>query len=256
METYVPAIPASQPATMPSSSGELELAAIFQLASQTCEAMIAAYAALEEAYKAMNDTRMDIARHSPRAAFELCSTSKTLKHSRATLASPVIQKPSSYKELTIPTLLPVAPPVHSTPSATDFSPLPAYAHIAIIITDYEPHAQACWDIGALNEFRAAKRGGKEGKEVGLWRDWRPGGLIACWSCLGDGEDRGAFAGVKDREGKADDEADDEEGNEEGEEEEEGESSDDYDSDTDSDEYDSDDVDSDDYEDIGVDIVFG
>jgi hypothetical protein len=241
MQAYTPAIRASQnPSlshTTPRTNSD-EFGTIFLLATKTCEAMIAAYKALAEAYQAINDYR------TPRKTIDL-------EHPRALSLS-------LYKELDIPRLLPLTPPVHTTPSPSTFSPLPSYSHISIIISDYEPHAQACWDIGALNEFRAAKRGGKEGKELGLWRDWRPRGRVACWSCPGDGEDRGAFAKEGKGKGAGDGGRRGHEGGEgDGDNEEEEASSsssddDEYDSDTDSDEYDSDDE----YEDIGVDVVFG
>jgi hypothetical protein len=175
----------------------------------------------------------------------------------------------------IPRLLPANTlPVDSTPASSTFSPIPKYSHIPIVITHYEPHAQTCWDIGFVNKFRAAMRGGgKEAKDVGLWRGWTRGGSVVGLDCLGDGEDldRGAFASAADEDG---DEEEEDEGNGKGEEDEEEESSSEYDSDTDTnfdeydsdgddedcDEYDSDSDDSDDSDDygddIGINIIFG
>jgi hypothetical protein len=260
MEANSSSTPTSQNALPTNSSEEsahAELADIFKVAVQTCEAVIASYKALDNAYKAIHDARMALGLSSPKLP---CSAYQATQAPRA---------PVLIELVPIPRLLPLTPPIDSTPHSAIFSPLPAYAHIVIIISDYEPYASACWDIGPLNEFRAATWGGKEGKEVSLWRNWGPGGSVKGWTSLGDGEDRGAFA----RDGEGDD-GDDEEGDkgEEGEDEdekdedeedgcgedddEEDSSSDEYDSDTesDSDEYDSDDADED--SDIGINIVFG
>jgi hypothetical protein len=265
MEAHEQTIQATQqpPPTNSLSPKDGEFTALFELAVQTCEALIAAYSALDQAYQAIDDFRMAF-EASPCKALEITGH-QTIKTPRAsTLLLELIP---------IPRLLPANTlPVDSTPASSTFSPIPKYSHILIVITDYEPRAQACWDIGFVNEFRAAMRGGgKEAKDVGLWRGWTRGGSVVGLDCLGDGEDRGAFASAADEDG---DEEEEDEGNGKGEEDEEAESSSDYGSDTDtnSDEYDSDgddedcdeydsdsddSDDSDDYDDdIGINIVFG
>ncbi|KAA8911559.1 hypothetical protein FN846DRAFT_415135 [Sphaerosporella brunnea] len=97
----------------------------------------------------------------------------------------------------IPTLLPATPPTHTpVPRCKEFSPVASCSIQAIIISDYEPNALHCWDYGAINEWRQAIRGGVDGKNVRLWRNWSPGGVVKCERCPGDGDDRGAFGHIE------------------------------------------------------------
>jgi hypothetical protein len=248
MQALTPLIAAPQPAPLSSSAtsapspGGGKFAEIFKLASQICEVLLASSIALEDAYKIIDDSRKDF---------------DSYKDIDDLACSPPAATPAIPEEISSITLLPLTAPVHTTPAAANFSPLPTYAHIIIIISDYEPNATACWDIGPLNEFRAAMRGGKQGKDVGLWRGWKPDGAVASLGCIGDGEDRGAFASTRDAD-EGEEDGDEDEDEEDGcgkDDDKEGCSSSD-DNDSNSDEYHSEEYDSDDYNDNGIDIVFG
>jgi hypothetical protein len=262
MQAHTPLIAAPQPAPLSSSAtsapspGGGKLAEIFQLASQICEVLLAASIALDDAHKIIDDSRKNLGHSSP-AINDSYKDFDSYKDIDDLPCSSPAATPAIPEEISIITLLPLTAPVHTTPAAANFSPLPSYAHITIIISDYEPNATACWDIGPLNEFRAAMRGGKQGKDVGLWRGWKPDGAVASLGCIGDGEDRGAFASTRDAdEGKEDgDEDEDEEDGCGKDDDEEGCSSSD-DNDSESDDYYSEEYDSDDYDDNGIDIVFG